>query len=270
MPIINFSQPAYDADASAYFATAGITSTAVRQQISRFVTGVKALGLWSSMVCWPLRSSQNAGTGLLAYSLGGLGAYYGTFAGATLPTWSEDGVNFTDSTAAKITTSLTQGSSQDINIFSVVECKPYVTQPHVICGTRGGSGGSSAGFTCAQDWYAQGAGPLLWDATGTLAISVFLSRITNGTFNAYTNRISVSGATKTLGVKLNTGTESTISAVRTYNAGVNFTIGSQHLTDVSALGGKLPFLAYFNTASISSSSFYTLYKTTLGTGLGLP
>jgi hypothetical protein len=85
-------KPAYDTDASAYFTTAGVTNTAGRQQISRFVTGVKDLGLWSSMVCWPLRSSQNAGTGTTAYSLGGLGTYNGTLANA--PTWGVDGITF--------------------------------------------------------------------------------------------------------------------------------------------------------------------------------
>ena len=85
-------KPAYDTDASAYFTTAGVTNTAGRQQISRFVTGVKDLGLWSSMVFWPLRSSQNAGTGATAYSLGGLGTYDGTLANS--PTWGADGVTF--------------------------------------------------------------------------------------------------------------------------------------------------------------------------------
>jgi hypothetical protein len=85
-------KPAYDIDASAYFTTAGVTNTAGRQQISRFVTGIKNLGLWSSMVCWPLRSSQNAGTGTTAYSLGGLGEYNGTLANS--PAWGVDGVTF--------------------------------------------------------------------------------------------------------------------------------------------------------------------------------
>ena len=271
MPIINFSQPAYDADASTYFTTAGVTSTAGRQQISRFVTGIKDLGLWSSMVCWPLRSSQNAGTGTTAYSLGGLGTYNGTFAGATLPTWDANGVNFTNDTAAKINTSLTQGALDDINIFAVVECNAFASEANVICGTRGGTGGSTAGFTCSQDWYGQGVGPLLWDTTGANVLLIFLPRIINGSFNAYTQRISLSAATKTMGVRLNIGAESTSSGVRTYNAGANFTIGNQNPTaTTSSLGGKLPFLAYFKTASISSSSLYTLYKTTLGTGLGLP
>jgi hypothetical protein len=257
----------FDADAAAYFNRAGVTNATAKAQINEFVKGVKALGLYNSMVCWPLRSAQNAGTGMTAYSLGGLGTFDGTFAGATLPTWNADGVNFTNDTAAKINTSLTPGTLDDINIFAVVECNAFVSEANCICGTRTDS---IAGFTCAQDWYGQGAGPIIWDTTGANTLLVFLSRIINGSFNAYTQRISTSGATKIVGVRLNAGSESTNSGVRTYNAGGNFTIGSQNSTsNESSLGGKLPFLAYFKTASLSSS-IYTLYKTTMGTGLGLP
>jgi hypothetical protein len=263
----------FDADAAAYFNRAGVTNATAKAQINEFVKGVKALGLYNSMVCWPLRSAQNAGTGMTAYSLGGLGTFDGTFAGATLPTWNADGVNFTNDTAAKITTSLAQGSSDDINIFSVVECNAFVSEANCICGTRGGAApaaGSSAGFTCAQDWYAQGAETLIWFALPDSALNAITTRKTDGSFNAYTHRIIVSSATKTAGVKLNTASESAVSGVRTYTAGANFTIGNQSPTSPdSSLGGKLPFLAYFKTASLSSS-VYTLYKTTMGTGLGLP
>lgn len=263
----------FDADAAAYFDRAGVTDATAKGQINAFVKGVKDLGLYNNMVCWPLRSAQNAGAGTTAYSLGGLGTFNGTFAGATLPTWDADGVNFTNDTAAKITTSLAQGSSDDINIFSVVQCNPYVTEANSICGTRGGAlpeEGSSAGFTCAQNWYDQGAETLIWFALPEAALEVITTRKTDGSFNAYTHRIAVSSATKTAGIKLNTGAESTVSGVRTYTAGQNFTIGNQRPTDATgSLGGKLPFLAYFKTASLSSS-VYTLYKTTMGTGLGLP
>jgi len=43
-------------------------------------------------VCWPLRSAQNAGTGTVAYSLGGLGTFNGTLVNG--PTWSASGVVF--------------------------------------------------------------------------------------------------------------------------------------------------------------------------------
>jgi hypothetical protein len=54
---------AFDSDAAAFFATAGVTDATAKTQINSFVKGIKDLGLYNNMVCWPLRSSQlgNAG-----------------------------------------------------------------------------------------------------------------------------------------------------------------------------------------------------------------
>jgi len=48
------------------------------KQINKFVVGIKKLGLWNSMICWPMRSIHNAGTGSTVYSLGGQGTFNGT------------------------------------------------------------------------------------------------------------------------------------------------------------------------------------------------
>jgi len=69
---LNLNASAYDSDALAYFTTAGITDSTAKTQINSFVIGVKGLELWPNMVCWSLRSSQNASSTLYAYSLGGL------------------------------------------------------------------------------------------------------------------------------------------------------------------------------------------------------
>ena len=96
------SENSLDPDAQAYFTTSGVTDYTAKIQISDFVKGIKNLNLWSSMVCWPLRSSQNAGTGTTAYSLGGFGTYNGTLVNS--PTWNTDGVDFTSSLANYIST----------------------------------------------------------------------------------------------------------------------------------------------------------------------
>jgi hypothetical protein len=62
------------------------------KQINKFVIGVKKLGLWNSMVCWPMRGIHNAGTGSTVYSLGGLGTYNGTMVNS--PQWQQNGVFF--------------------------------------------------------------------------------------------------------------------------------------------------------------------------------
>jgi hypothetical protein len=77
-----------------------------RQLINNFVKGIKSLGLWNQMVCWPLRASQNAGSGLTARSLGGLGNFDGTLAGGTLPSWTANGLSLAASSQmnASVTT----------------------------------------------------------------------------------------------------------------------------------------------------------------------
>lgn len=60
----------FDLDAREYFARATITDSLAKKQINEFVRGVKNMGLWGNMTCWPLRANQNAGTGTIAYSLG--------------------------------------------------------------------------------------------------------------------------------------------------------------------------------------------------------
>jgi hypothetical protein len=59
------------------------------KQLNKFIAGIKKLGLWNSMVCWPMRSVHNAGRGSTVYSLGGLGIFNGSNAGV----WSSRGVS---------------------------------------------------------------------------------------------------------------------------------------------------------------------------------
>lgn len=80
---------AVDSNAQSFITTSGATDV---EAIDKFVKGVKALGLYNSMVCWPLRSSQNAGTGDTVYSLGGLGTFNGTRVNG--PAWANDGIDF--------------------------------------------------------------------------------------------------------------------------------------------------------------------------------
>jgi hypothetical protein len=79
----------WELDVQGYLNVCNITDPLPRKQIRDFSAGVNDLGLWNSMVCWPLRSSQNYGTGTTAFSLGGLGTYNGLLVGG--PTWAVDG-----------------------------------------------------------------------------------------------------------------------------------------------------------------------------------
>lgn len=109
-----FITSSFDADARAYIQTSGATATA---EINHFVKAIKRLGLWNSMVCWPLRSSQNAGTGTTAYSLGGLGTYNGTLVNG--PTWGDDGLLLSFTT--RITTTLSGWGVAPQAMFAVAK-----------------------------------------------------------------------------------------------------------------------------------------------------
>jgi len=85
-----------------------------RQLINNFVKGIKSLGLWNSMVCWPMRASQNASTTLTAQSLGGLGNFPATLAnfGSASSAWTSTGLSGASTNSIATTTlSLPTGNS---------------------------------------------------------------------------------------------------------------------------------------------------------------
>lgn len=261
-------KPAYDTDASAYFTTAGVTNTAGRQQISRFVTGIKDLGLWSSMVCWPLRSMQNAGTGTTAYSLGGLQTANATLVNGS--TWSSNGTPFTTTQYANATIS---NPGQDLTILLVAAGSGAsfgtfpqyfgVQDPNTFVNNqiRLGSNGAN---TIISTFHSNSAGQFV---TGNIVSGL----------NASTSFTFISGSAKTstvLNVKrLDSPTES---------SGSPATAGTATLTRMQLNGrwsGSLGLGAEITCAFCaiiapningSESSIYTLYKNTLGKGLGLP
>ena len=64
-----------DPDAQAYADRSGATDL---YAINDFVLSAKKLDVWDQLICWPMRSTMNAGTGTTVYSVGGLTAYNGT------------------------------------------------------------------------------------------------------------------------------------------------------------------------------------------------
>ena len=90
----------WELDVQGYLNVCNITAATPRKQIRDFSAGVNDLGLWNSMVCWPLRSTQNAATGDTMFSLGGLGTFNGTMTNG--PVRSADGMEFTSANSRYI------------------------------------------------------------------------------------------------------------------------------------------------------------------------
>jgi hypothetical protein len=252
------SASTYDANASSFIATSGATDIVA---INDFVLGVKTLGLWNSMVCWPLRSSQNAGTGTTAYSLGGLGTFNGTLING--PTWEDDGIDFVAASNTHVTTPLTVGPTPKFTLWGV---------------------GSSSATT--------GAVVAAWGTTTATSFAIvrkiaaqryaYLTRSSAATNNLAGSNASVSGfasiglgtqGANTLGT-LNGVLDATIASLPDESGTQAVNIGIQTPTNSLPYNGTISFaLAYVAGDGLTTAqqlSLHNLYKSTLGTGLGLP
>jgi hypothetical protein len=246
-----------DADASAYIARAGVTDTTGQQQINDFVVGVKNLGLYNNMVAWPLRSTQNAGTGGTAYSIGGLGTYDGTLTNG--PTWGTGGITF-DGVNDSIPTTFTTGLSE-LTAFSVANSSSTNTNLEFAKDDQG----SNREFAI----FSQSGNAIRFLVVNSAGLTTPVAgAYTNGVIRASIGRASSSVA-KT---RLNNGSDvSGTSGVLTQGTAV-LTIGARSGSAGAFFPGTMSATILFNKALTDSetSSMYTLYSTTIGSGLGLP
>jgi hypothetical protein len=241
----------FDADAATYFDRAGVTDATAKAQINAFVKGVKALGLYNSMVCWPLRSAQNSGTNTV-YSLGGLGTYNGTLVNSPTP-----GTNgLTNSATGRITTSY----------FS-----PAGSQTQIFVGNSGVGGGDRAygntlsldgsnwsGFVLRDNGAYYGGGSIIQTVRDLTSAGSFkmAAALFNNPASSYTYLNTTQG-------NIGAGNAMAVSpiALTIMSAGAG-----QYFVGTASFYGT--FVAELTTSQYTS--IYNLYKTTLGTGLGLP
>ena len=79
------------AEINSFIQTTGATDTA---GLIALATYISKQGLWSSVRLFPFKAAQNIGTGNTVYGLGGWTSNNITLIGASLPTWSTDGITF--------------------------------------------------------------------------------------------------------------------------------------------------------------------------------
>ena len=258
----------FDADAAAYFERAGVTDATAKGQINAFVKGVKDLGIYNNMVSWPLRSAQNAGTGTTAYSLGGLQTANATLVNNS--TWTANGTPFTTAQYANATISdpgqditlllVAAGSGASIGtfpqFFGVQSPSAYIANQIILGSNGSGSNIGTTHLNSASD-------------RATSNISSGLSSSTSFTF--------ISGS-----AKINTLLNIKRLDISSEGSGTPVSSGTATLTRMQ-LNGRwtgiidqgAPITCAFcaiiaPNIDSTQSSFYTLYKTTMGTGLGLP
>lgn len=233
----------YDGDAAAYFSRAGVTDATAKKQINDFVIGVKGLGLYNNMACWPLRSAQNAGTGSTAYSLGGLGAYNGILGNS--PTWGVDGITFSPTNSClRFEYFLPTGSH---TIFAVGLNNTTITNSIVF---RVSNSDNNFHF-----WQRR---------NGTFSFLFSPNTDLNGYINgAITNTA-------------NANVYNSFAATTTRNFGTGTSHGGPaffgDLANSAQWGSVGSFASIFNATLTTAQilALHNLLKTTLGTGLGLP
>jgi hypothetical protein len=235
-----------------------VTATASsRQLINSFVKQIKGFGLWSSIVCWPMRSSQNKGNGTTLYSLGGLGNYNGTLAGSVAPQWTSKGI-LNSGGGGMITTSLAVGFNQQIS--GVVAAQSTSTSGF---GYLTGNNSSSenlywlnprTGFGsefryCGSNY----GGSDTTDVTMSMW-SVLCSAL---------NKTTVYKNSTLLGTAAANATTPTSLALTS-----NLTLGRSN----GAFQGTQAFAFVINSrlSDANYTNYYSIYKSTLGLGLQLP
>jgi hypothetical protein len=251
--------PSYDADALTYFTNTGITDLTARRQINDFVVGVKALGAWSTMVCWPLRSSQNAGTGSTVYSLGGGGTFNGTMAAGA--SWGAEGITFNGSTG-RVSTAL--------NLITSDHTSMSIFKQTSITGNQVTLAKDDQGSNRQFNHTADGSS-LLGGIFNTTSRTISVGTPVAGAFRTIVLRNSAGLTNAQPGQWYSNPTQTTTTA-GTMSAGTAaVSIGSASNSNFF-FNGVIPFAAIWNSylSDTNRATVYRIYRDTLGEGITLP
>jgi hypothetical protein len=246
-------KPTADIDAVAYIGRAGITNVVAQNAINDFVLGMKALNLYNNMACWPLRSTQNAGTGTTAYSLGGLGTFNGTLVSG--PTWGVDGIIF-DGSNDVITTSLT---TQFTDFTAMATAKINVG---AVVAARIIDKNFSTGFWLGKAFADNQAGG------GVREGSTPYGRYVSCTEGVYNTLFSTRGGTTHSIYKNGSSTVATGTVTSTALSSDSVSFGGSSNFLLGTISFTLMSDQSFSGSTVDS--VYSLYRNTLGAGLGLP
>jgi hypothetical protein len=237
--------------------------------VSDFVKGLKILNLWGNMICWPLRSTQNAGSGSMVYSLGGYRPYNSFYDGIIYRTiWQQNGAFFPyDGNFNYIDIpSITQQFNVSHSVFAVGALTPTSSTVRRYIGVPTQSASELTAETTANTTSMTGIDTWSESIYSYISFSGDLSGFNwlGFSFDYSTSSNNVEGQKNT--------TFGTTSRASDPSAPTRqFTIGGgQGLVD--NFTGTMAFAAKFFVILSQSDkiALYSLYKSTLGKGLGLP
>jgi hypothetical protein len=253
----------WELDVQGYLNVCNISAATPRQQIRDFAKGVNDLGLWNSMVCWPLRSSQNYGSGTTAYSLGGLGTFNGTLVNG--PSWEANGVTFTAASSHHITTSL---DVQNLRQFTAMVAANQTSQVSV-ADTMMAAWGTTAttSYFILRKTAANVFNALTRSASATRQTSIVGGGIAAGAW--FMHGWGTQGADMVPTISGTAGISIAFLPDETGSSAVSIGILTPS-TSNSPYNGTIASAIFFKDAELTTAqqlSLYNLYKDTLGQGL---
>jgi hypothetical protein len=248
-----FSLGFNDTDGDDYLTRAGVTNPLGRCEVLWFTRGMKALGLWQNTVCWSLRDYQNAGTGSTVYSMGGLGNHNGTL--VNVASWGNSGIFWSVNNSYLNVPSLK---------LSNVPCTVAVVDNSDTSGYTSGGVVGHSGFNGKLFYLPGGNREYLAWRTQQLNFGTFLS----STFKSVI--MSVNSISSARGY-YNRTPKSVSNASFDWNGGVTTSDFRYTYTSTNNQTWTLPFLLHANIDFYDQGiAFTNLYRSTLGSNLGLP
>lgn len=232
--------------------------------IDNFIKGCKQLGIWQSMVCWPLRSQQNIGSGSTVLSLGGYsgGVFNGTMVNS--PTWGTTGVTSLVSSAQGISVTFRNLSLEEQTLFGVG--RNFVAGAGYVLIARNSTGGTQNGMNLrAQEFGAVYSS--IQQVGGTTTVSV--NDASSNVFLGYAVAANTtSGQNIRFPSVISTNTALSFSGPLTNTDPL--WIGRRNAASGTA-DNTMAFASVFTKdIRLNWNNLYSLYKTTIGKGLGLP
>jgi hypothetical protein len=253
--------------------------------INSFVVQVKNAGIWNNMVCWPLRNFQNGNTSGTAFSLGGKASINLSILNYLSGTTQTEQGLFTNDGSSVLSTIL--GSTNtwtDASLVSVmntnVVMNGFAGFPLILqLSTNNYSNSGTYDLICNGDENRAYRGSIknastfvqTPDVTNTYRSRFIASTLTPSSVTCSINNsspLSISNSTSQAAVfdRISVGTRYAgsntpqISSANSYG-GYDYAIAPP--------ASYLAFKAIFDT-NINISTFYSIYKNTLGVGLPLP
>ena len=243
-----------------------------KRSVFNFVEGIHDLGLWDSMVCWPLTSSQNAGVGNTAFSLGGLGTFDGTLVNG--PTWGADGITSTggSSTPHINTTGRNRSLYSERSILVVVKPTAYSADDSFFGTSNYGLqyGGAGGGIHMYRIGGNNNSATIQGGTFSSFQYTTATTTIPNGGFATFVSVISGGLIKAKTNSDLFQTNNNVVSPIIDTNSLKLMCNGSAET--IRGLVGTMSFALDSDTGLSQSraDSIISLYKSTLGQGLGLP